>query len=85
VEALHRAGTVGVALGDVELRLVHPEVVLRVGSRGEERIENRLARPVRHELKHDQALLVGLAANHVQHPPHLVRCPADVVITINPN
>ena len=71
VESLHRPRAVSVNLRDVELSLVQTEVVLRVGRGGEQGVEHGLARAVRHELEHDEALLVGLAANHVQHPPDL--------------
>ena len=72
-ETLHRRAAVGVALRDVELRLVHPHVVLGVGRAREQRVENRFAGSVRHKLEHDQALFVTLTANNIENSANLRR------------
>ena len=72
-ETLHRRAAVGVALRDVELRLVHPHVVLGVGRAREQRVENRFAGSVRHKLEHDQALFVALTANNIENSANLRR------------
>eukprot|EP00982_Pelagococcus_subviridis_P009111 30899-Pelagococcus_subviridis.AAC.13 len=79
VKPLHRPRAVRVRLADVQLRLVHPQVILRVRRRAEQRVQHRLARAVRHELEHDEALLVRFPADDVQDASDLVGRHVDAV------